>query len=126
MVSLDGLFSTPQLNQEQIQVETIVTEMASILAEFAGESKKGRNFTCDDVADLLRDKRQYFATEPRMTEVLDLFAETLEQAQHSINRSIPDAIEALLKTDMRSAVREIFTRIREEEQLYNWIKTTSV
>jgi len=61
-----------------------------------------------------------------MTEVLDLFAETLEQAQHSINRSIPDAIEALLKTDMRSAVREIFTRIREEEQLYNWIKTTSV
>lgn len=58
--------------------------------------------------------------------MLLLLAETLMATQHSMNRSIDEQLERMIKSDITQQQREIFRELRREPQFLQWIKTTSV
>ncbi len=126
MTSLDGLFSKSYVNQEQIEIESIVNEVITIMSDVANEASSGRTFSCDDVAEVLMYYRRFFEGQQHLLDILSMLTETLQNAQHSMSGSIKTELDLLLTTGLTSSDREIITQIRDDEKIYNWIRTTSV
>jgi Glu-tRNA(Gln) amidotransferase subunit E-like FAD-binding protein len=126
MPNLEDFLQNKTLEARSVEEEKILNEFVTILTGLEQESKAGRNFSGDDINDLLIHLADTKFAGTQMAETLNLFGEAVHDAQHSINRSIEEKLQALLKTDLPNMQRSIFRQILAEPRLYTWIKTNSV
>lgn len=127
MSDLDKLFFDPKINQEQIEVESVLNELSIIMSDLANESKEfARDFSCDDIADMLDNYVSSKFVEGLLMQTMVVFSDVLRDAQHSMHHSVPEQLDLLLKTNIHPTVALIMAEIKKEKQMYDWIKTTSI
>ncbi len=127
MSDLDKMFKIPNLNEEQIKSEEILHEFISIMSGLANEAKKdSRSYSCDDIADILDNHVSSKLDQGIIADVLTLFADVLRDAQHSMHCSIETQLDLLIGSDIPEQQRILFRKVKNEPQVFNWIKTSSV
>lgn len=127
MGDLDRLFNSQRLNKEEVEAEVILHEFVSILSDLANEAVVDkRSYSCDDIADVLDTFVSSKLDSRALADALTLFGDMLRDAQHSIHRSIETQLTTLIDSDITRQQRILFTEIRREPQVFNWIKTSSV
>lgn len=120
-------YKIPALSEIEIETEAVVNEFISIISGLANEAKdENRSYTCDDVADILDTFVSSRLDQGLLADVLTLFADTLRDAQHSIHRSIEQQLATTITSNIDGQKQIILTKIKDESQLYTWIKTTSI
>jgi hypothetical protein len=125
MSDLEKRFKIEPLDSQSIETEEILNELTVLLSGLAGESAQGRNFSADDVSEILEHHATKEFAGTNMGQTLLLLGEALQDAQHSMSRSITDAIQLLLKKELSEMQRSIFRQILREPKLFDWIRTTS-
>lgn len=126
MSTFEDRFKIVPLDRESIEEENILNEISALLSKLGNESKAGRFFSADDVADILEHTAHTQFTALPLEEVLCILGEIFSDAQHSIHRSIQAQLEkASQEQKFSSLQRSIFAQMVKEPEQYAWIKTTS-
>jgi hypothetical protein len=131
MRDINKMFSTPEVifgNREEVEQKSISNEIATIFSKLASESKAGRNFTCNDVSQILQS---YIMDEHKMThlgQVIALLADAFSYVQGG--NGIPSIAASLRNLCSLSTTtpleKKIFEQMLSKPELYSWIKTTGI
>lgn len=126
MRGLDDLFKVPNLNTESIEEEDMFNELTVILSGLANESHAGRNYTCDDVAEILMHLVNTTFSGTKIAKVLTLLCGALGVVQQSMDKSIEKELLNLADTNITPQEKRIVLAFLKEPKLYSWIRTSSV
>ncbi len=132
MHNLNEMFGIPAPTSEEVeeakQQKFILDEMTSIFFKLAKESKAGKNFTSDVVAEILQNLNMEGHKKTPLGQVIELLGDAFSRVQGG-NR--PSTVEAALQNLCMSSTttpleKRIFQQMLENPELFSWIKTSNV
>jgi hypothetical protein len=127
MSNIEDFFNIPKMTKEQAEAAVAFDQVSEILSDLRDENNlSSRKFSCDDIADILRNYVDTKHYSDLLADVLGILTEVFADAQHSVSRSISVELDKRIKSDVTNTERDILQRLKANELLYSWIKTTSI
>jgi len=125
MSNIEDMFNLGSNNQEDYDAAEAFDSITEFVIELSNEAKEGRTFTGHDVEMIMKARLEGEGLSPLVREVMKVLAQVISDAQ-ARKTSVDAELERVLLSGIHPMQKRVLQQLREQSQLFDWIKLSSV